>query len=48
MTAAAIVAGMPIATRWTTRPSAPQSQSLTPRATSSAVPQPITAGDAAP
>ena len=37
MTAAAIVAGMPIATRWTARPSAPHSQSLTPRATSNAV-----------
>ena len=41
-TAAAIVAKMPMATRCSTRPSAPQSQRLTPSATAIAIPQPTT------
>ena len=40
-----IVAGMPIATRCRTSPSAPQSQSLTPSATTIAMPQPSDAGE---
>ncbi len=42
MTAAAIVAGMPMATVWMASPSAPQSQWARPRASSPAQPQPMT------
>src|SRR5690349_12528695 len=46
-TAALIVAGMPIATMCRASPSAPQSQSLTPRATITAAPQPTDAATSA-
>ncbi len=46
-TAAVIVAGIPIATRCSTRPSAPQSQRFTPSATVMATPQPSTPASSA-